>query len=611
MPSLSSSSGNDVNIKVSTSSDNKGIDDTKKGLGDVSDQADRTGSRFSEFGKVAAIAVTAVSAAVVGFAAESVKAFEEEQKVTAQTAAVIKSTGDASGVTAQQVHDLAVSLQNQTAFSDDAVQSGENMLLTFTSIGKDIFPQATSTILDMSTALGQDLQSSAIQLGKALNDPINGVTALRRVGVQFTDSQKEQIKTLVDSGKTMDAQKLILQELQREFGGSAKAAGDTFAGQMERAKNQLDEFKKSTGEFIVEGLTPVIKGFLDWVDSMGGVEGIAKKVHEWTDGLATSINNVAAPIANYLLPKLDTLFKSINENIIPVLGNLWHNVIEPLIPVIGTTLVLAIGAALDALTFISNTVGDVSKALNDGNPFVWALAAAFGGLAASMAFNAIFDAMKVGFATLELITIPNAMASVGAFKNFISSPTVMGNIAVAGALADIALVVKAVQAAQQAIQAMNDAATAQSNLQQINASIKTAAAKATAEGNTAKAAQLNKIANSNNTKAPSAGDYISSGLGALVNPSDWAQAFGFSTGGYTGRGGVNDVAGIVHKGEYVVPQSQVDQSTGLPKMGGGGNTFHIENFNVNSADAMEVFLNAQDDDQRMVLMGLTPNRGNI
>lgn len=45
----------------------------------------------------------------------------------------------------------------------------------------------------------------------------------------------------------------------------------------------------------------------------------------------------------------------------------------------------------------------------------------------------------------------------------------------------------------------------------------------------------------------------------------------FDSGGFTGRGGELEPAGIVHKGEYVVPQDMVDQSTGLPKAGALGN----------------------------------------
>ena len=64
-------------------------------------------------------------------------------------------------------------------------------MLTFTGVGKDVFPQAIQTVLDMSQALGQDLKSSTVQLGKALNSPIDGITALSRVGVSFTDAQKK------------------------------------------------------------------------------------------------------------------------------------------------------------------------------------------------------------------------------------------------------------------------------------------------------------------------------------------------------------------------------------------------------------------------------------
>src|SRR5512138_1876374 len=140
------------------------------------------------------------------FLAQSVGEAMSSQEALSQLDAVLKSTGGAAGVTRDQALGLATSLQKVTRFSDEAVLGGENMLLTFTSIGKEVFPRATQTILDMSTALKQDLQSSAIQLGKALNDPISGITALRRVGVQFTDEQEEMIKKMVEGGDLMKAQ---------------------------------------------------------------------------------------------------------------------------------------------------------------------------------------------------------------------------------------------------------------------------------------------------------------------------------------------------------------------------------------------------------------------
>src|SRR5262245_4647841 len=184
----------------------------------------------------------------------------EANKISAQTNAVLKSTGNAANVTAKDVDTLATSIMKKSGMDDEAIASGENLLLTFTNIrnetgkGNDIFDQTTKIMADMSVALGQDTKSSALQLGKALNNPVKGVTALQRVGVSFTDSQKAQIKALVDSGKTMDAQKLILRELNKEFGGSAEAAGKTLPGQLNILKQN---FSNLAGQ-IVATLAPAL-----------------------------------------------------------------------------------------------------------------------------------------------------------------------------------------------------------------------------------------------------------------------------------------------------------------------------------------------------------------
>src|SRR6266540_6473684 len=155
------------------------------------------------------------------------KQFEDSEKVTRQTGAVLKSTGGAAHVTAGHVADLANALAKTSGIDDELIQSGENVLATFTSVrnevgkGNQIFDLSTKAALDMSVALGQDMKSSTIQLGKALNDPIKGITALRRVGVSFTEQQQDQIKAMVKSGDKLGAQKLILRELTTEFGGSA------------------------------------------------------------------------------------------------------------------------------------------------------------------------------------------------------------------------------------------------------------------------------------------------------------------------------------------------------------------------------------------------------
>lgn len=180
----------------------------------------------------------------------------ESNRIGALTAQVIKSTGGAAKISAAQVGALATAISNKTGVDDEAIQSGANLLLTFTSVrnevgkGNDIFNQATQTVTDLSAALGQDTKSSAIQLGKALNDPIKGVTALSRVGVSFTMQQKDQIKTLQSSGNILGAQKVILGELTKEFGGAARAAGTP----ADRLKVTLGNLGEQIGNVLIPAL---------------------------------------------------------------------------------------------------------------------------------------------------------------------------------------------------------------------------------------------------------------------------------------------------------------------------------------------------------------------
>lgn len=265
------------------------------------------GSKLASFGanvlKVAGVATAALAGLAVVIGKKMVEEAIAGENAMAQTKAVIKSTGGVAKVTAKQVDDLATSLQNTTGYADDVIQSGENLLLTFTNIGKNIFPEATEVMLNMSRALGQDVKSSAIQLGKALQDPILGVTALRRVGVNFNEDAKETIKKFVETNQLAKAQAFILKELQVEFGGAAKAYGKTFAGQMDIAKEKLNAILEVGGKVIIEFLQPMLTwiGNLivklnEWVIKMGGVEGIHAKLAETFKRLKDRILEVANTI---------------------------------------------------------------------------------------------------------------------------------------------------------------------------------------------------------------------------------------------------------------------------------------------------------------------------
>jgi len=262
------------------------------------------GSRLKGIGKASlAAAGTAGIGALVATVKTGIDEFSEASKVSAQTAAAIKSTGGAAGVTAGDISKLAGSLMKKSGVDDEAIQSGENLLLTFTNIrneagkGNDVFDQTTKAALDMSVALGTDMKSAAMQLGKALNDPVKGVTKLTRSGVTFTDQQKEQIAALQASGKTLEAQKIILAEVNKEFGGSAAAAGKTLPGQLNILR---ESFSNMAGELVgqlVPAFTALLGTFTGVLSVLGQYKGVLPVIVIAMVGLGAAVVTVNAAIA--------------------------------------------------------------------------------------------------------------------------------------------------------------------------------------------------------------------------------------------------------------------------------------------------------------------------
>lgn len=287
----------------------------------------RTRSFGSSLGRMAKVGALAAGAAGIGGLFVTLRAgiseYTEASKVGAQTNAVIKSTGGVANVSARQVDALAESILKKSGIDDEAIKSGQNLLLTFKNIrneagaGNDIFNQTTQVLADMSTAMGQSTRTSAIQLGKALNDPIKGLGSLARVGVQFTEGQKTMIKGMVEAGNTIGAQKVILQELNSQFGGSAEAAGRTLPGQLNILK---ETFNNLAGDLVGKAI-PAVTTFVTFLNEKGipilgeAFGKIGSVVGPAIQGL-TDAFTAAGPAILGLLEPLGNVFR---ENIVPIL----------------------------------------------------------------------------------------------------------------------------------------------------------------------------------------------------------------------------------------------------------------------------------------------------
>ena len=248
------------------------LKDTKKDLTDVESQvgtfSEKVKSKFTNIkdsiksafsSENIKTALGTIGAATGAFLKSSLDEAGEAEKANADLAQTLKSTGGAAGMTIESLDELSKSLSESTTFSDDEVKSGESMLLTFTNIGQDVFPQATSAVLDYAQKMGVDAKSAALTLGKALNDPTDGLSKLTRSGVTFTDQQQEQIKAMQAAGDTAGAQKLMIDELNKEFGGQATAAADTYEGKQKQLANTMTEVKETIGSALMPMLANLLK----------------------------------------------------------------------------------------------------------------------------------------------------------------------------------------------------------------------------------------------------------------------------------------------------------------------------------------------------------------
>jgi hypothetical protein len=203
----------------------------------------------------------------------------------AQLNAGIKSTGNAAHVSVKGMTDLASSIQDYSGQTDDSIVATENLLLTFTNIKNvgpnKIFDQATVAAADMAAKMGGDASGMAIKLGKALNDPVKGMTALQRVGVAFTKGQKDSVAAMIKHGDTAGAQSLILAELTKEFGGAAKAAGNSLPGELKKGQRAFEDMSQSVVETFLPIIQPAISGLSKSIkDNTPAIQRFAKAFSE-------------------------------------------------------------------------------------------------------------------------------------------------------------------------------------------------------------------------------------------------------------------------------------------------------------------------------------------
>jgi phage-related protein len=432
----------------------------RKGFAEINDSAGKVGGGLSTLAKIGGAALLAVGAAVAGVVASSIKAAADAQVVAAQTTAVLASTAHSANRTADEIGKLASSLSQLSGVDDEVIQSGQNLLLTFTNIQGINFDRATAAALDLSVAMGTDMSSAAQLVGKALNDPIKGMSALSRVGVQLSADQKSVIESLVATGDVAGAQAVILEELNRQFGGSAEAFGNTFEGALGKVQTNIGNLQEIIGSAFLPPLTAVLNtvaGVLNSVAESPAFNTIVNTIGEFVTSLLSgegaaaglgdafrvvmAVLNPFGLVLQALVPVLPTLGQAFMQlgqalggalvQVLPVLVGLIDSLVAALSGVLAAVLPIIVGLITQLvgiftrllpviLPVINQLAGILTDALTQLVPIIAVVAETIGGILGA-ALTAIEPLLTMLFEVLAQVLealaplIPAVLSIVEAF----------------------------------------------------------------------------------------------------------------------------------------------------------------------------------------------------
>jgi hypothetical protein len=264
-----------ININILSNFNGSGFDKLEKELNRLTTPMEKVGAVSKALAPAAMIGLTALSGMAVG----ALRAAEEAQVANNRLDSVAQSMGlfgaNTKGVT-DRLKAFADETMNKIAVDDELIKSTQAQLLTFKELAAtaDVaggsFDRATIAAFDMAAVLGGSGEENAVRLGKALQDPILGLTALRRAGVLFSDEQEKSIKSFVAVGDTLSAQNMILNELETQFGGAAEATA-TDSAKMSIAFGEMAESIGTALIPILTAVTPLVVAFFNYVGENSGV----------------------------------------------------------------------------------------------------------------------------------------------------------------------------------------------------------------------------------------------------------------------------------------------------------------------------------------------------
>ena len=382
-----------LNILAETASLIRGLNDANKATRSASD-------KIKAGFKVAAAAVAAAGAAAVAFAGKAIMAGEAASTANARITQINESMGlfgNSVGQVNERLIKYAEATARATGVDTNSIKATQAKLLTFKELAETAnqvggeFDRATKAAIDLAAAGFGSAETNAVQLGKALNDPIKGLTALSRSGVTFTETEKERIKTLVESNQVGEAQKLILEAIEKQVGGTAEAT----ANASDKIRVGFTQVQERIGLALLPAFEKLTKFILEKV-----FPAFEQKVLPIFQKINAFLQEVFVPfIADVFTDRLK-LFKqawelltgTIQDNrknfepLLNLLKAIWAFVKDFLAPILNSALRTAFILIVDAINLVIKGLGFLINALR---PVIDLISSLFNGISKIAGFLGI------------------------------------------------------------------------------------------------------------------------------------------------------------------------------------------------------------------------------
>lgn len=634
MPTLSSD--NNIGILIKSDADLKGINDADKGLGKLEGASGSSGNALGKLGKVGVIAAAGIAAAGAAVAAAGVMAVKSAGEYEQSRIAfdVMLGSADKARTLMTEIAQFA----KTTPFELPEVVAGSKQLLAFGYAQEQIIPTMRKIgdvaagvgvpVGQLTTIFGQVKVAGRLMGQDLLQFTNAGVPMIEALAVTMKKPQTE-IKKLIEQGQVGFPQvEAALNHLTGEgskFGGMMEKQSKSFGGIVSNIKDGFGQILRSAvgitpaGDIVAGSVFDRIKKAAEvampYIQKAAENAGPAmQKAMEWAgkavEKLVSALKDLWQIVGPIIMPAIESMQKTIQEKLVPAFMRLWEKLGPQLLPalkilgtVVGVYLIGMFLAWAKSMEILAAVIGWLINVIIEiGERVAWVVGYIIGFITtlyniwkfiwtgiyevAKFIFQALYLAWAVVVSLIMAVVQPIAEKLAGPFqaaKNWITSAwgqlrDWFGNIA--GWIGDrLSGVYNAITSPfMRAWDWIKDLPSRIAN----------------SVGNVGQALR-NKI-----------GDWdIPGPLGKVRDVIP-----GFAEGGFTGRGGMNDPAGIVHKGEYVIPQKYVDQNTGLPKVGVTNNrSVSIANIYLGSADAVREMFNQIDSDTLLVGKGLTARRG--